>query len=241
MFQNMRILAIVPARGGSKRIPRKNIKLLGGQPLLSYTIRTAQQCSLIDRLIVSTDDEEIAAVASRYGATPPFLRPGALAEDTSTDQSVVVHVLQMLQATGESFDTILWLRPTAPFRRVVDLENVLQRFSIGDVDLVRSVTPVAGDLHPYWMYRKEGETLVPLMDQIRPEDYPRSQLLPQRFFRLNGVVDAFSPTHVWTAPYLYTSSRIGFVEVPAVRSLDIDEPHDFLYAEALLQSPYVPS
>jgi CMP-N-acetylneuraminic acid synthetase len=238
MFNGKRILAIIPARGRSKRIPRKNIKLLDGKPLIAYTIEAGLHCSAIDRLIVSTDDQETADVAKAMGVDVPFLRPAELSGDSTPDQPVAQHVLEELEEMGESFDILVWLRPTTPFKRATDIDAALDALERAGAPLVRSVTPVEGVFHPYWMYRGDGVRSTQLMD-IHFEDYLRSQNLPNDVFRLNGVVDAIHVKHVRESSTMYVAQDMGYIVIPQERATDIDEPIDFAWAEFLLTHDYV--
>lgn len=126
MLKFNNIIAIIPARGGSKGIPRKNIRLLHGKPLIAWTIETALSTSCLKRVIVSTDDEEIAEVAEKYGAEVPFLRPKKYAQDDTTDMPVYEHTLHWLEENERYIpDIVVWLRPTAPLRTSEDIKNAV--------------------------------------------------------------------------------------------------------------------
>ncbi len=230
MKKNQTILAIIPARGGSKGVPRKNIKPLAGKPLLAWTIETALSASCLDRVILSTDDEEIADVGRRFGMDVPFLRPSQIAGDDTTDLPVYEHALQWL-AENESFvpDIIVWLRPTAPLRTVDDIEQGVDLLIEKQPDWVRSVCEV--EHHPYWMYKPGDAGLMAFVDGIRIEDYMRRQLLPKAF-RLNGAVDV-----AWRRTILEKKLYSGVIQphvMPAMRSVDIDTLLDFKIIEAIL-------
>ena len=152
------ILAIIPARGGSKGLSRKNVRLLAGKPLLAYAVDVGLNSPSIDRLVVSTEDEEIADMARGLGAEVPFLRPRRLAEDDVPDQFVFRHVLERLQREENySADFILNLRPTTPLKTVSDVENVVHKWRETGCDCVRTVTNTEGKYHPYWMIKVEGD------------------------------------------------------------------------------------
>lgn len=230
-----KVLAIIPARGGSKGIPRKNIKLLCGKPLIAYTIESALKCQLLDRIIVSSEDEEIISIAKSYGAEVPFVRPTELALDHVSDRPVFQHALNQLKAQEDyQADFVINLRPTAPFRAAIDIENVINKWRTGDCDTVRSVTKVHGVNHPYWMYQinEEGlaESAVP---GVTLEKYGSRQLLPP-MFRLNGVVDGVESAYLLDDSRPSFGKKIKLVEVPEHRAVDIDEPADFEYAEYLM-------
>ena len=235
MVQGKKILGVIPARGGSKRVPRKNILPINGKPLIAYAIESALKANL-DRVIVSTDDTEIAEIARRYGADVPFLRPKELAADDTPDAPVLRHALEFLEQAGERYDYVVLLRPTTPFKTADDINEIIKKAVSGSFDLVRSVTAAEGTSHPYWMYKADTEdTLKPLFEKENVSKYLRSQQLPNTIFSLNGVVDIFSTRQVKEAPNLLMSDRLGFIKIPRERALDIDEPLDFEIARAILE------
>src|SRR3989344_5049093 len=240
MFHGKRVLAIIPARGGSKRVPRKNIRLLCGRPLLAYTIDVARSTPAIDRTIVSTDDEETQDVARRSGADVPFLRPAELAGDRVPDGPVLAHALAFLEEQGEHFDYVLNLRPTTPFKERHDIEQALAVAEANRCDLVRSVTRVEGTSHPYWMYLGDNGLLKPLFPEKSIREYYQSQLLPANIFSLNGVVDLFTVAQVRDAPWPYEAPCMGYIAIPKERAIDIDSEDDFLIAETLMKRYHAP-
>lgn len=225
-------VGIIPARGGSKGIPRKNIRQLAGKPLIVWTIETALACPNLDRIIVSTDDEEIAQIARDSGAKVPFLRPVELAQDDTPDLPVYQHALSWL-AEHEDYraDIVVWLRPTAPLRAVEDVEAAISLLIETGADCVRSVC--VAEHHPYWMKRLEDDRLVPFIDQTDDSKYYRRQLLPPAY-RLNGAVDVTWSKTVMEKGLVYSGDVRGYV-MPLVRSIDLDSELDFALAELLLQ------
>jgi len=226
------VVGVIPARGGSKGIHRKNIQLLAGKPLVAWTIETALACPSLDRAIVSTDDEEIARIAQHYGAEVPFLRPTKLAQDDTPDLPVYQHALSWL-AKQERYrpDIVVWLRPTAPLRTVQDVEAAIQLLIDSGADCVRSVCPA--EHHPYWMKRLDGNRLVPFVNGIDESKYYRRQLLPP-VYRLNGAVDVTWYRTVMEKGVLYSGDVRGYV-MPVERSIDLDSELDFAIADLLLQ------
>ncbi len=226
-----KILALIPARGGSKGIPGKNVRPLAGRPLICWTIETALKTVCLDRVIVSTDDPAIAAIARRAGAETPFLRPAELAGDATTDMPVYQHALQWLSDNQEYRpDVVVWLRPTAPLRSVGDIEGAVEQLVRTRADWVRSVCPVGH--HPYWMFCLEDDRLQPVLPGLDIGKYPRRQLLPP-VFRLNGAVDVAWRETLMEKQLLYSGDVRAYV-MPRERSVDIDTMVDFLLAEALL-------
>lgn len=225
----MRTLALIPARGGSKGVPRKNIRLLGGKPLLKWTVDTALAVAGLDRLIVSTEDEEIAAVAREGGAEVPFLRPDHLANDTAKSIDVVIEVLQTLAAAGETYDAVCLLQPTAPFRSVTLLRAALDRFAIGDLDGLISVTRVPDHYHPNWAFVAEDGQLTPA--QGAGSVIPRRQELPPAFIRDGAVYITRTETLLAGS---FFGERLGYVENTDARRVNIDTLADWAEAEKLL-------
>ncbi len=231
----MRTLAIIPARGGSKSIPKKNIRTVGGKPLLVYSIGHGLASECIDRVIVSTDSEEIAAIARNYGAEVPFIRPSVLAEDYSLDIDFYVHTLDWLREhEGYVPDMVVNLRPTTPVRDSKVLDDAIRLFEKHPkVDSMRAVRLV--DKTPYKMWRKTKAGLIePLFTSYgefdEPYNMPR-QLLPDVFVQ-DGYFDI-----TWTSTIVEKNSVTGEsvipYEVPGV-AIDIDYESDMEKAATLL-------
>lgn len=144
------VLGLIPARGGSKGIQNKNIRLLAGKPLIAHTAGCALASGVCTRLVVSTDSEEIAAVAARCGVEVPFLRPAELAQDTTPMMPVIQHAIRHMEESGWKPDAVILLQPTAPLRRPEHLQQAVALFHAGDCDSVVGVSPVPGHYHPYW-------------------------------------------------------------------------------------------
>jgi len=236
MVKSAKVLAIVPARGGSKSIPRKNIKLLGGVPLIAYSIAAGLQAQTVDRVIVSTDDPEIADIARQWGSEVPFMRPAELAEDDTPDLPVFQHALRWLEENeGYRPEIVVQLRPTSPFRRLAYIDNAVNALiRRPDADAVRTVCVPFQNPFKMWTIDQEG-FLRPLLEGQGPEPYnmPR-QKLPQVYWQ-TGCVDA---TRWGTIMQLesMTGRRILPLIVDASDWVDIDSPADWLLAEQLLGS-----
>jgi len=236
MYKEKKILAIIPARGGSKRIKNKNIKPLNGKPLISYSIATALKCKYIDEVIVSTDSKKISEIAKKYKAEIPFLRPKNISQDKTPDQPVLQHALNFFEKQRHKrFDYVIYLRPTTPLKKKKDLDNAVEAIIDNDLEIVRSVTKTTGVHHPYWMYKTKNQLLSPLLKKIRLKKYFQSQLLPDNIVNLNGVVDIFSYKHIMKSNFLLDAEKMGFIEIPDNRSIDIDEQIDFDIAELLIK------
>jgi YrbI family 3-deoxy-D-manno-octulosonate 8-phosphate phosphatase len=232
------ILALIPARGGSKGIPRKNIRSFAGYPLIAWSIAAAKQATCVTRVIVSTDDEEIAAVAREYGAETPFLRPAELAEDQTTDLPVFEHALQWLEENeGYQPDIVIQLRPTSPIRPkdcVDSAVNILLEHK--DADCVRGVVPAGQNPHKMWRFADEGQPMKPLLEvKGIPEPYnaPR-QILPPVYWQ-TGHIDV-----VRVSTIKQKKSLTGDVIYPLVidprYTVDIDTLSDWAKYEELADS-----
>ncbi len=229
-----RALAVIPARGGSKQVPRKNLKLLGGKPLIAWSIVAAQAARELDRCIVSTDDEEIADVARAHGADVPFLRPAELAEDSTPDLPVFQHALAWLaEHEGDRPDLLVHLRPTLPFREPRQIDEVVRLLRATGADCVKSVYKEEHHPHKMWKMRPDGKLGpyedTPLWRQLGP-DCPRQILEPAYWSA--GLVDAFRRVVV------ERGSTIGEHVVPYLVDpepcVDLDTEHDFVIAEVVL-------
>ncbi len=230
----MEVLSLIPARGGSKSIPRKNIRSFAGHPLIAYSIAAGKTATTVTRVIVSTDDDEIAMVARSYGAETPFMRPKDISQDDTPDLPVFQHALKWL-AEQEDYkpDVVVQLRPTSPLRHVEQIDQCVYRLlEHPEADSVRTVcSPFQ---NPYKMWRIErGGFLKPIITSDIPEAYnqPR-QALPAVYWQ-TGYVDA-----VWSDTVMGKNSMTGDRILPVVIDpedwIDIDSPDDWLRAERLL-------
>lgn len=230
-----KILAIIPARGGSKTIPRKNIKLLAGKPLIAWTIGVSLNSRRLDKVIVSTEDSEIAEISTKYGAEVPFSRPSELAQSDTPDLPVCWHALTWL-AEHQSYhpDIVVWLRPTCPLRRVEDIEAAIDKLVKTGADCVRSVSLV--EHHPYWMKRLEADRLLPFLEGNDEKKYYQRELLPP-LYRLNGAVDVVWAKNVLEKNLLFSGDMRAYVMDPQF-CVDLDNELDFALAESILKRTY---
>jgi CMP-N,N'-diacetyllegionaminic acid synthase len=223
-------LALVPARGGSKSIPRKNLAPLAGKPLIAWTIQAAMECRAPLRVVVSTDDEDIAREAVRWGAEVPFLRPAQLAEDRTPTMPVVSHALHELGALdGYAPQRILLLQPTSPLRTADDVDAAIALAEQHDGADVVSVTPATQ--HPHLMKRITADGL--LVDAVPHEAVERRQDLEQLYV-LNGAIYVSTTETVLGKESLYADRTVGYV-MPPERSIDVDEPWDLHLCELILR------
>lgn len=224
----MDTLAVIPARGGSKGIQRKNIQPLGGKPLVSYVIQAAIHSSSVTRTVVSTDDPEIARVAREYGAEVPFLRPAELSGDTVPDLPVLLHAVDFLrEAEGWHPEVLVHLRPTYPLILPEDIDQAVSRLVASQAHSVRTVCPVS--YHPYLMRVLEQSWLLPLMET--GQAFYRRQDMPP-VYRTSGV-DA-TRTRLIIEEHRIIGDRVQAVITDPERVIDIDTPHDLALAECLL-------
>lgn len=228
MFQNDRILALIPARGGSKGIKGKNIYELHGKPLIAYSIEAAMQCRYIDKTVVTTDSPTIAEVAKKYGAEVPFMRPDEFAKDTSPTIEAVMHAIRELKRQGEEFDVCVLLQPTSPLRLAEDIDNSVQTFyKWGGVSLL-SVSEVRD--HPILIRSiSEDGTLKRLLDvssTCRRQDMPK-------YYRVNGAI-YINRIDELRDDTILNENKIPYI-LPYERAVDIDEPDDISKAERYLE------
>ncbi|MCS7166160.1 MAG: acylneuraminate cytidylyltransferase family protein [Gemmatales bacterium] len=224
-------LAIIPARGGSQGIPRKNLALLQGKPLIAWTIEAARAVPELDTIVVSTDDEEIAAVASHWGAWVPFRRPAKLAQADSSMIDVVLHALEWL-AEHHNYrpDLVLLLQPTSPFRTVQDILNALELMRRVDAPAVVSVTPCQP--HPFLTFKIDRQGHLEQLWQENISNVRRQDLPP--VYQLNGAIYLIK-TPILLQQRSFVPRGTYALVMPRERSLDIDEPFDLILAQVIAE------
>ncbi len=221
-----RILGIIPARGGSKGLPRKNIRMLAGKPLIAWTIESALASDALTRVIVSSEDREILETARQWGADVPFVRPAELAQDATPGVAPVAHALETLP---ETYDFVVLLQPTSPLREPGDIDAAVRLcLETGAPACVGVVEP---DKSPYWMFARDAAgRLSPLIPR---GDMPlRRQELPAAY-AVNGAVYVASVPWFLREKTFFSPQTVGYV-MPRKRSLDIDDELDFAIAEMML-------
>lgn len=227
-------VGIIPARGGSKTVPRKNLKLLGGLPLIAHSIISARAARELDRVIVSTDDDEIAEVSRQYGAEVPFRRPPEIAADLTPDLPVFQHALQWLaEREGYQPEFVIHLRPTQPFRPSELIDQVVRLLREKDVDCVKSLVPVAQ--HPHKMWKLADGRPVPYQDtplwrEVGP-DCARQFLEPAYWSA--GLVDGIRSETILAGSTI--GERIEPLFVDESLCAELDSPHHFVIAEAMFR------
>ena len=226
------VLAIIPARGGSKGVPRKNVKLMNGYPMIYYTIDAALNSKFITRTIVSTDDAEIAEVAKKY-KVDIIIRPKELAQDAAPTLPVLKHAVRYLKETENYHpDIALLLFPTYPLRRSEDIDKVIEKLIETKAESVCSVYET--DKHPYWMSKLEGDKS--FFFRNRKTRISRRQDLP-KYYMLGGGIFAYYTKNLMKLKNTHFSLRDNRVIImPAEQCIDVDNPKDFIIAEALMKN-----
>jgi CMP-N-acetylneuraminic acid synthetase len=228
----MRILCIIPARGGSKGVPRKNIKLLGEKPLLEYTSEVALKSKYLTKVILSSEDDEIIKVAKSIGLDCPFKRPSELAEDNTPTLSVIQHALEFFKNKGEKFDAVCLLQVTNPFRTLKFLDEALQKFINSNTDSLVSVKEVPHEYNPHWTYKlnEQGNLYIATGEN---EIISRRQDLPKTYHR-DGSIYITKTSIITSQKSLYGNST-GYIENVNKIYVNIDTPDDWSKAELLLK------
>lgn len=227
----MRALGLIPARGGSKGVPRKNIRPLAGKPLLQYTAEAALAARSLARIILTTDDEEIAETGRRCGLDVPFLRPAELAQDDTPTLPVMQHAVDWLEQQGETYEAICLLQPTNPLRGPEVIDACLELFTQTDADSVITVLPVPAEYNPHWVYFREPDGQLRLSTGARTP-IPRRQELPPAYHR-EGSVYVTRRDVLMEDNSLYGRYVIGY-ELDASQCVNIDTPADWERVERLL-------
>lgn len=220
----MKVLGLIPARGKSKGIPRKNIKNLCGKPLIAWTIEESLKSKKLDNVVVSTDDEEIADIAQKYGADVPFMRPAELAGDLTPGIDTLLHAIEELP----DFDSVLLLQPTSPLRTVEDIYGIIELVKVKKACSAVSVSEAIS--HLYWTYSLENGKLLNL---YKNETKLLRQDLPPAY-NLNGAVYLASRNFLETKRAFKDESTLAYV-MPRYRSVDIDNMDDWDFAEYLIK------
>lgn len=229
-MHRIKYLAIIPARGGSKRLPRKNVLNFNSKPLIAWTIDAALKCSNITEVVISTDDKEIAEVGMKYGAKVPFIRPAEISGDSATSVSVVLHVVDFYEKElNTNVENIILLQPTSPLRNAENIQNAIDLFESKKANSVVSVCKM--EHSPIWCNVLPDDLS---LENFIDEKYKniRSQDLPI-YFRLNGAI-YIANTDVFKREKVFISSKKSFAYVmPNENSIDIDTELDFEIAEVM--------
>jgi pseudaminic acid cytidylyltransferase len=220
-------LCIIPARGGSKRIPRKNIKTFGGRPMIEWSIKVALQSECFDRVVVSTDDSEISHVAVACGADVPFLRPVGLSDDQTATTPVIAHAIEWQNSNGEQVTEACCLYATAPFVKSEDLRVGLEKLLVGDAEYVFSLTSF-----PYPIQRALRINSHQRVEMFQPEHFnTRSQDLPEAWHDAGQFY--WGTANAWLSHTPIFGACSSAVQIPRWRVQDIDTPEDWKRAELM--------
>jgi N,N'-diacetyl-8-epilegionaminate cytidylyltransferase len=221
------VVGFIFARGGSKGVVRKNIRPIAGKPLIAYAIETARGSALIDRVVVSTDDEEIAAVSRQYGAEVPFIRPDELAQDDTPEREAWQHALRAVEAAGDKVDVFICIPTTSPFRSSEDLDSCIRCLLESDADIVITVRP--GARSPYYnMVVLDEEGYARLV--IPPEESIHQRHDVPAVYDMTTVAYAARPDYVLSTDYIF-DGKVKAVLVSAEAGMDIDTEMDLKFAE----------
>jgi CMP-N,N'-diacetyllegionaminic acid synthase len=229
----MKILALIPARGGSKGVPGKNIKLLNGKPLLAYTSEVALQSAYLAEVILSSDDEQIIETGKKLGITVPFIRPKTLAEDNTPTIDVIIHALEWYLSKNISFDAVCLLQVTSPFRSVAFVDAAIEKFIKSDCDSLVSVLPVPHEYNPHWTFEVNDDGNLKIAtgeNQI----ISRRQELPKAFHR-DGSIYITKTTVLLKDKSLYGKTT-AFIESDPELYVNIDTIQDWEKAEEMIQN-----
>lgn len=230
MYKRRKVLAIIPARAGSKALPRKNIKNMCGKPLIAWAINEAKKSRYIDRVIVSTDGQAISGIARKFGAEIPFMRPAGLATDSAKMIDVILYTISRLKDEFCPRDLVVLLQPTSPLRLADDIDNAIEMFFLKRTSSVISVCEV--DQHPYLMSRITADGR--MKDFANPGFTKKNRQDLPLFYKANGAVYLASIGYLKKEKGLYGTRTYAYV-MPKERSVDIDDELDFRFAELLLK------
>ena len=231
MINDKKLLGFITARGGSKRLPNKNILELAGKPLIAWTIEAALDSKYIDRVIVSTDDEKIANISQKYGADVPFMRPAELSTDTATSIDVIEHGLNTLAESGDNYDYITLLQPTSPLRTSRHIDESVNIFLEKNANSVISVTETSHS--PLWANEipESGSMKGFLRDDVKNK---RSQDLPI-YYQLNGAIYISKISSLLNERSFFQKNDVYAYKMERLNSVDIDSKIDFEFASLLIR------
>jgi len=219
----MRVLGVICARGGSKSIPRKNLADVNGRPLLAYVIEAARGARRLDRVVVSTDDEEIATVAREWGAETPFRRPAALAGDEVSLIPVLQHALGQMDGLGFPADVVVSIQPTSPLLEGADIDQAVEKLESTGADSVVSVEPIRHE-HPFWAKRLEGDRVVPFSEQTDESYLQRQDLPPAHIFDGGIFLRRRRLLEEWSGRDFGLGRDVRALVLGGWKSLHIDDP-----------------
>ncbi len=231
LYRGKKILGIIPARGGSKELPRKNVLPLLGKPLIAWTVEQAKRSKYIDKVIVSTDDKEIAVISKKYGAEIPFFRPKELAEDDSKVIDAILLIIEWIKQNGMYYDLIILLQPTSPLRTPEDIDNSIKLLFSKNAQAVVSVCEVEHHPHLTNTLPEDGS----MENFLVPEFANKNRQKLPVFYRLNGAVYLAYLDYLLAKKGFFGDGTYAYL-MERKKSIDIDNDIDFKYVEFLLQN-----
>jgi len=233
MYKNKTFLAIIPARGGSKRLPRKNILDLNGKPLIAWTIEAGFNSKYLDEIMVTTDDDEIMQISQKYGANVPFKRPKELSNDTALRQDVIEHTLEYYKKNlKKEYDYVIFLQATSPLRDSNDIDNAIEYMFEKKSDAVVSVCEVEHPVH--WTGKlPQDKDMSRFLSDVAIKS--RSQDL-EKYYRLNGAIYICDVKKFLENGCMFLKKNIYAYEMEQMKSIDIDTKSDFIYALSLINN-----
>lgn len=228
----MKILGLIPARGGSKGVPNKNIKLLGNKPLLQYTADVALQSNYLTKVVLSSDTNKIIEIGKKIGLEVPFKRPTELAEDTTPTLPVILHALSYYESIGEHFDAVCLLQVTSPFRTVKFVDEAIEKFKIKNTDSLVSVLEVPHEYNPHWIFKEntKGNLTIATGDE---KIISRRQDLPKAYHRDGSIY--LTKTSVLKEQKSLFGNTISFIKSPKEMYVNIDTMEDWKKAEKMIE------
>ena len=230
MYDRKKVLGLIPARGGSKGVPKKNVRSLAGKPLIAYTIECAKETNIFDYLMVNTDSEEIAETAEKYGAKVPFIRPPELATDTACGMDVIIYTINWFEDKDSKFDILVYLQPTSPLRLPEDIINALNIMKDNKANAVISVTEA--EYPPLWTNILPHD--LKMDNFIRKDIESKNRQELPTYYRLNGAIYIARWDYLKKYADWYHERVYAYI-MPQERSIDIDSEFDFLLAEFIMQ------
>lgn len=235
MIDGRKVLALVPARSGSKGLPGKNVRPLAGKPLLAWPIEAARASRYVDEVVLSTDSAQFAEIGEAHGARVPALRPAALAADTSLSIDFILHMIDLLESAGERFDYLVLLEPTSPLTEATDVDAALERLveASGRADALAAMTTVH-NAHPDFLVRQEEGGLLRPFARERFGALPRRQEL-EPVYALDGSLYISTVDAIRRERGFYHDRTIGF-EMPRYKGFEIDDLVDFICVEAICRN-----
>ena len=231
MYKGKTILGLIPARGGSKGLSRKNIKLLLGKPLVAWTTEQALASKYLDRVVVSTDDKEIAEISKKYGAEVPFIRPIELASDETRGINVVLHAIDWMEKNDRQYDLLMLLQPTSPLRRSEDINKAVELLFSKEAKAIVSVCEV--DHHPFWANTLAEDGC--MKDFIRKEIMNKNRQELPVFYRLNGAIYLTYCNYIKKRKSFFGKETFAYIMAREI-SIDIDSGLDLKLAETIMVS-----